>query len=458
VVVLPDNDAPGLAHARQVVELTAPLAASLRVLELPALPPKGDVSDWLDAGGDAATLRQLAQTAPPAADWLAAQRPRPDAERGERTATTEELITPLTDVPAQTVAWLWQGRLARGKVAILDGDPGLGKSLVTLDLCACITRGRPFPDGRPAAVGNVLIANCEDGVADTIRPRLESLGAAVERVSILRGRKLDGVELALSLPSDIRRLRRAILEASAVLTVIDPIMAFLDDTIMSGNDQSVRQALAPLAAVAEETGCAMLLVRHLNKTGGGKAIYRGGGSIDIIGACRSAWLIGRHPEAPRQRVLAQVKNNLGPPQPSLAFEIAGDEQGRPQLAWLGEVDLDADQLMAAPAAAEDSAALPRAVELLRQSLRDGPRPADELIAELAKQGVSRRTLFRAKLKAGVVSQPAQRGRKGGVTIWQLAEVTAEPPAVVEPGRRQGELDLKDGYRRSPEDGPYYREP
>ena len=99
--------------------------------------------------------------------------------------------------------------------------------------------------------------------------------------------------------------------------------------------------------MAEETGCAILLVRHLNKTGGAKAVYRGGGSIGIIGACRSAWLIAKHPDEERQRVVAQVKNNLARPQPSLAYEVVADDQGRPQVAWLGEVDVAADQLVQA---------------------------------------------------------------------------------------------------------------
>src|SRR5262249_1699517 len=149
-----------------------------------------------------------------------------------------------------------------------------------------------------------------------------------------------------------------------------------DDTICTGNDQSVRQALAPLARLAEETGCVILLVRHLNKTGGAKAVYRGGGSIGIVGACRSAWLIARHPEEPRRRVLVQVKNNLAAAQPGLLYEVVGDEAGNPQVAWLGEVDLAADQLVGGAPAAGGEAPLLRGevAERLREALKDGPRP------------------------------------------------------------------------------------
>jgi RecA-family ATPase len=152
-------------------------------------------------------------------------------------------------------------------LAILDGDLGLGKSLVTLDLCARLTRGRRFPNGTPAPAGSVVIVNCEDGVADTIRPRLDALGADLGRVHLFRGRVAAGSEQLPSFPRDPARLERAVRQVGAVLVIIDPIMAFFDETVCTGNDQSVRQTLAPLARLAEETTCAVLLVRHLNETG-----------------------------------------------------------------------------------------------------------------------------------------------------------------------------------------------
>src|SRR5262249_2461898 len=154
----------------------------------------------------------------------------------------------------------------------------------------------------------------------TIRPRVEALGGDLTRVHVLHGPTVDGHEFLPSFPRDLGRLEAAIRARNAALVIVDPVMAFLDETICSSNDQSVRQALAPLAVVAEATGAAILLVRHLNKAGGAKAVYRGGGSIGIVGACRSAWLIGKHPGDDRQRVLAQVKNNLAKPQPSLGYE------------------------------------------------------------------------------------------------------------------------------------------
>jgi hypothetical protein len=333
----------------------------------------------------------------------------------------------LADVPPRTIRWLWPGRLAVGKLAILDGDPGLGKSLVTLDLCARVTTGRAFPDQAAVWPGDVLIVNCEDGVADTIRPRLEGLSADLNRVHVLRGPLESGLERLPSFPRDLPRLERAVRDSGAVLAVIDPIMAFLDDTVCSGNDQSVRQALSPLAALAESTECAILLVRHLNKSGGARAVYRGGGSIGIIGACRSAWVIARHPDDERQRVLAPIKNNLAPPQPSLAYEIVHDEAGRPQVSWLGTVEVGADELVGVGGAAVDGGQLERGVSLLREALAAGPLPAAEVVARLARQGVSRRTVFRARAEAGVLSE-VEKTPTGLRSLWRLAPPTELTPA------------------------------
>jgi hypothetical protein len=435
VWVVPDNDAPGREHARTVVRSLLPVASHVGVLELPGLPPKGDASDWLKAGGSNGALWPLLDAAPAGAAWLAAAPEEPDG--------AGDLLTTLADVPPRALEWLWPGRLARGKLAILDGDPGLGKSLVTLDLCARVTTGRPFPDGTPAPCGNVVIVNCEDGVADTIRPRLDALGADLSRVHLFLGPVEAGFERLPSFPRDLARLEQAIRRVGAVLVVIDPIMAFFDETISTANDQSVRQALAPLARLAEETGCVILLVRHLNKTGGGRAVYRGGGSIGIVGACRSAWLIARHPAEPAQRVLAAVKSNLAAAAPSLAYEVLADADGRPQVAWLGEVPLTADDLLG-PRPGDDGRARPRdrAVELLRAALQNGPRPAEEIIAELARQGVSERTAYRAKDAAGV--KTAKERTASGGHIWRLDEADPDEPPPHGP------------YRRSPADGPYYQ--
>jgi hypothetical protein len=183
----------------------------------------------------------------------------------------------MSQIAVQAVRWLWLHRLALGKVAMLDGDPDKGKSLVTLDLGARLSTGRAFPDGCPSGgPANVIVLNAEDGAGDTMRPRLQALGADLDRVFILqRGNCPSGA--VLGLPSDIAALDAALERTAARLVIVDPIVAFLDPAVQLGSDCSVRHALAPLADLAEKHQCAIILVRHLNKSGSRHSMYRGGG-------------------------------------------------------------------------------------------------------------------------------------------------------------------------------------
>jgi hypothetical protein len=306
------------------------------------------------------------------------------------TAVEEEVqLCRVSDLSAQPVRWLWPGRLALGKLSLLEGDPGLGKSLITLDLCARVSRGLPFPDSSGGQPCNCLVLNAEDGEADTVRSRLVALGADLDRVFVLT-RGLTGQTIRL--PSKLNVLDDALERTQARLTVIDPLLAFLDASVASGNDQSVRRALTPLAALAARHETALLMARHLNKRGGKQAIYRGGGAIGLVGACRSAWLVGQDPVVAGQCVLAQVKNNLAAVQGSLAYRVTAQDGGAPQLSWLGTSPWTADQLVAG---STRGLARIQARSFLQQALKDGPRLTRELWAEGEKQGLKARTLQRA---------------------------------------------------------------
>ena len=191
------------------------------------------------------------------------------------------------------VAWLWSNWLPEGKLALLDGDPGLGKSMLTLDLCPRLSTGRPMPDGVPGP-GTVpsLVLNAEDGAEDTIRGRLDAFGANKDLVFVVDQTDNDWVS-PVRLPSQWESLDQAVAHHRAKLVVIDPIVAFLDASIQANSDQSVRRALGPLQQIATRHGCSFLLVRHLNKGGHARARYRGGGSIGFQGACRVTWLGGQ---------------------------------------------------------------------------------------------------------------------------------------------------------------------
>ncbi|HWG41633.1 MAG TPA: AAA family ATPase [Gemmataceae bacterium] len=317
------------------------------------------------------------------------------------------------------MSWLWPGRLALGKLAILDGDPGLGKSLVTLDLCARLSTGRPFPDDTagpgPAAA---LILNGEDSAHDTVRPRLEALGADLQRVFVLH--QDDGPnEQLLRLPAQTAVLDDALTRTRARLLVIDPIVAFLDPRIQTSSDASVRRALAPLVQLAERHSTAILLIRHLNKSLGRSPVYRGGGSIGFLAACRSGWLIARDPDQPAHCVLAQIKNNLAPPQPSLAYQVQSNESAVLSLSWLGPSDRTAAQLLA-PVARSPAPLTPRdrACAFLQSFLREGPRTSRDIWPEAQRQGLTERTLDRAKRELAIRSVRVwAEGRR--ISYWLL---------------------------------------
>jgi RecA-family ATPase len=213
----------------------------------------------------------------------------------------------LSEVEPERVEWLWPRRIPSGKITVLDGDPDNGKTVLTVDLAARVTAGLDLPDDTPTEAAGAVIVSAEDGAADTIRPRFDAADGDPTRACLL------GDEEPLAIPGDIPRLERAVRQVEAALVVIDPIMAFLSGDVNSNGDQDVRRALTPLKQMAERTGAAIVLVRHLNKTPGGNPLYRGGGSIGLIGAARSELVVGRHPDDDELRVLAGQKNNLSLP-------------------------------------------------------------------------------------------------------------------------------------------------
>ena len=256
----------------------------------------------------------------------------------------------LSSIEPEEVEWLWEPRIPLGKITVIDGDPGNGKSALTTDLGARLTVGRPFPDGKGCEPAGVVIMNAEDGLADTIRPRVDAAGGDSSRIVSLATVEdgEDGEERHVSIPEDIAIIEAAIKRVSAKLVIIDPLMAFLSGGSNAHKDQDIRRALAPLARTAERTGVAVVLVRHLNKASGGNPLYRGGGSIGIIGAARSGLLVGVHPEDETLRVLAGQKSNLSPMPESLAYRIATGANGAARIEYAGASTANADALLRTP--------------------------------------------------------------------------------------------------------------
>jgi hypothetical protein len=293
------------------------------------------------------------------------------------------------------VDWLWLLRLALGKLTLLDGDPGLGKSFLALDLCARLSAGRPMPDGTPGiGPANSLVIHGEDGSGDTVLPRLQALDADLDRVFVWH-RDLEAAR-AVGLPSRLAPVAEALERHAIRMLVLDPVMAFLDPSVQTSSDQGVRRALLPLAELAALHRCVVLLVRHLNKTGGARALYRGGGSIGILGMCRSAWLAAPDPTDEGRCVLAQLKNNLAPAQPSLAYQVVRGNAEVATFRWLGPVDWTANALLGARIVAPIAPPRDRAKEFLLEFLQDGPRLFKDVWPAAKRAGLTERTLRRAR--------------------------------------------------------------
>lgn len=352
--------------------------------------------------------------------------------------------TLLSEVEPETVEWLWSGRIPLGKLTVVDGDPGLGKSAMTLDIAARVSAGMKLPDGERCEPAGVILMSAEDGLADTIRPRLDAAGADTKRILALTA-KLDpkGTEQIVSIPEDLPLIEHEIERIGARLVVVDPLMAFLSGDTNSHRDQDVRRALAPLAVLAQRTGTAILIVRHLNKTSGSNTLYRGGGSIGIIGAARSGLVVAEDPEDPERRILAHNKQNLCKPAVSLVFAVeAAPNNGAARIAWHGQSELNASQILRAPADEEEKSALSEAKEFLVDELEDGPMAAKQVKKNACEADIAERTLKRAKADLRVKST-----KEGdGSWVWSLSPKEAEEgqPSSVGPVGTLGPLD---------EDGP-----
>jgi putative DNA primase/helicase len=340
---------------------------------------KTGIDDYLAAGGTILDLYKTAQE-------------YPDTE-----AIPVGIM--LSEVQAETVEWLWERRIPLGKITVLDGDPGLGKSVLTTDLAARVTTGRAMPYGfQKRESAGVVILSAEDGAGDTIRPRFDAAGGDPTKVVLL------GTEEMLAIPEDLGTIERAIKQVDAKLVIVDPIMAFMGEEVNPNSDKEVRRALTPVKQLAERLGVAVLIVRHLNKTPGGNHLYRGGGSIGIIGAARVGLLVGPHPDDEDLRVLAGQKSNLGPFPESLKYRIETAENDSARVSYEGTVEMKPQDLLKGPQDEEERSAADEARHFLRSVLAEGVRKESNSVkAEAKSLGISETTLNRVKRSIGVKS-------------------------------------------------------
>lgn len=363
--------------------------------------------------------------------------PKPGDEKDDRPSA---VVKNLADVVEEPISWLWPGRLAYGKFNLLDGDPGDGKSLVTIDFAARVTTGRPFP-GFCACYepGSVVILAAEDGISDTIKPRFTAAGGDPALVHVMTGTRRGKKDGFPSLTKDAAALGDLVRGVGARFVIIDPLTSYLGgcDT---HKDAEVRQALSPLVAMAGETGACVLAVRHLSKAEARAALYRGGGSIAFIGVARGALLLARHPDDKARRVVAVSKSNLAAEATSWVFSVSVDTAGRPSVAWESHPsELTAEDLVKAmdergKGAATDTAS-GEAEEFLREVLADGPRPSKD-VEEEAREAhrITSRTLDRARKNLGVSARPEVLVGPDGRSrrVWTLSL-----PGTEERQERQG---------------------
>ena len=321
----------------------------------------------------------------------------------------------MSNVEEQAVRWLWPNRIALGKLNMLAGDPGLGKSFITCDLAARVSTGSPWPDGAANDTpGGVLLLNAEDDVADTIKPRLRAARADMARIMAMfavdRGR-------LFSLAKHLEELARCASQLPDLrLIVIDPVTAFMSG-IDSHKNADVREALAPLSELAERTGAAVLAVSHLNK-GSGQAIYRTTGSLAFTAASRSVWCVAKDPQNRDRRLFLPMKNNLGNDKTGLAYSINGFSYP-PFVDWEPDtVDVDINRVLNPDLRSRPSrrSAADAADEWLEAFLDGGEKPSAEVIEAGEATGFSEKQLRASRSRVGV---QIRRDGMPSRTLWRL---------------------------------------
>ena len=450
VVILPDNDETGHRHARIIAATLSGKCPDIRIVYLAGLPASGDVTDWVMAGGTRAQLEALVTASPayalpapgPATGDVPSVRQQPEAVpmrlHGRNEVVSRRLnLTNLADVKPTKTRWVWPMWLALGKVTTVIGDPGLGKSGLCLDIAARLTTGRPMPDGSHGDLdtpGPVLVMADEDDRDETIVPRLLAMGADmnlvdyVNHVTVVLG---DGSEREddFTVPEYFGELRESLVDKGIRLAIIDPIVAFMGNRSDAHKEQDVRAIMRQLTKIGKEAGCAIILIRHMRKSGagGGSTTHAGGGSIAFVAAARTEWLVKEDPDdaSGQRRIVSVNKTNLAAKATSLAFvQVDVPELSTYRIQWHGQSTQTAASLLSGPQSAEERSALTDAVAFLRDCLAMGEVNARDVFTQARNAGISEASTRRAKIVLGVQSNRIGDGLKGS---WQWRLPVQYPP-------------------------------
>lgn len=306
----------------------------------------------------------------------------------------------MQDVEVEDVEWLIYPFIPYGKITIIQGDPGEGKTTLVLQIIATLTKGEAIVNEEAKPPINVIYQTAEDGLGDTIKPRLLSADADCSKVLVI-----DDKDTPLTM-RDVR-LEQAIVETKAKLVVLDPIQGFLGADVDMHRANEIRPVMKHIAELADKYKCAIILIGHMNKCSMGKSTYRGLGSIDFQAAARSVLIVGRIKNEPEIRVVCQTKSSLAPEAKSIAFRLS-KENG---FEWIGEYDVTADDLLSGTAKGTKKQA---AIDFLEEFVLNGAKPQTEIMKLAKEKGFSEKTVRNAKDELKIKSM-----RKNNQWYWSL---------------------------------------
>lgn len=312
----------------------------------------------------------------------------------------------MEDVVSKEVEWLWYPYIPYGKITIIEGDPGEGKTTLVLKLAAALSRGLPLPcdDDKEYEPIHIIYQTAEDGIEDTIKPRLVKAGADCSMIRVI-----DETDNELSMTDD--RLEQAIIKTGARLIILDPIQAYIGATVDMHRANEIRPVLKHLGIIAEKHNCAIILIGHMNKASGSKSTYRGLGSIDIQATARSVLLVARLRDKPNIRIMSHDKSSLAPAGDAIGFEMTEDSG----MVCIGPYDITIDELLSG-----NEGRGKKKLDIAENFIKEyfGPNkiiPSNEIMMEAAKRSIKRNTLLSAKKKLGITSDKEKA--EDGTIYW-----------------------------------------
>ncbi len=407
-VIISDNDDIGKEFARKIADSLVGVAKSVKLIDLtkilPSLQEHGDITDMVNIMGKEA-INEL--------DKLIAITDEYSLQNKSEENTGCGLIK-MSSVEPQDIQWLWKPYIPLGKITLMRGDPGQGKTTVSLTLASIVSNGWAFPTDSgfvSTEPGNVLYISAEDGLADTIAPRLIKARANLEMVFSYKENSTE--QLSFMNP----KFENLIKESKAKLVIVDPIQGYLGSNVDGHKANEVRPVMSHIGALAEKYNCAIVLIEHMSKNIGTKGLYRGLGSIDTTAAARSVLLVGSNPEDETDKGISQIKSNLAKPGKVIGFSIS-DERG---LEWKKDTTLTTEKLLGLTSVQEDKQdnALEEAKEFLEDVLADNKQSSKDIHAMAVQYGISKATLKRAKEALNIDCKERDGFGKNITVYWKL---------------------------------------